>query len=268
MQLVTRAQLGWPPSAAAPQATTLGTKIHYEGSPVPVSLLGDHSQCLTLWTAIRNAHLNDPNQGWVDIAYNFGVCPHGYVLEGRGLGKETGANGNQPLNHAHYAVCGLLGDSGLTQPTDAMLNGLRDAIEYLQAHGAGSEIKGHRDGYATSCPGEPLYAWVQAGAPRPGGPVPPKPTPAPTPAPQPSGAPWPGRYLRNYMTGADVRQWQQRMHDRGWSITVDGCFGDPVKQTSQSASVCRQFQAEKGLAVDGIVGPVTWATAFRTDNIT
>jgi hypothetical protein len=180
MQLVTRAQLGWPPSAAAPQATTLGTKVHYEGSPVPVSLLGDHSQCLTLWTAIRNAHLNDPNQGWIDIAYNFGVCPHGYVLEGRGLGKETGANGNQPLNHAHYAVCGLLGDSGLTQPTDAMLSGLRDAIEYLQAHGAGPEIKGHRDGYATSCPGEPLYAWVQAGAPRPAAPVNP-PTPSPKP---------------------------------------------------------------------------------------
>jgi hypothetical protein len=93
-------------------------------------------------------------------------------------------------------------------------------------------------------------------------PTPPKPTPAP------SGAPWPGRYLRNYMTGADVRQWQQRMRDRGWSITVDGCFGDPIKQTSQSDRVCRQFQAEKGLAADGIVGPQTWATAFRTDNLT
>lgn len=263
MQLVTRAQLGWPASPAAPQATTLGTKVHYEGSPVPTSLLADHSQCLTLWTAIRNAHMADTSQGWVDIAYNFGACPHGYVLEGRGLGKETGANGNQPLNHAHYAVCGLLGDTGLTQPTDAMLNGLRDAIEYLQANGAGGEIKGHRDGYNTSCPGEPLYAWVQAGAPRPGGPAKP-PTPAPPPQPAPGPA-WPGEYLRlqsPMLHDNTVQRWQQRMHDRSWSITVDGWYGPA------SVSVCRQFQAEKGLTVDGIVGPQTWATAFRTDNIT
>lgn len=262
MQLVTRAQLGWPSSAAAPQATTLGTKVHYEGSPVPTSLLADHSQCLTLWTAIRNAHMADKTQGWVDIAYNFGACPHGYVLEGRGLGKETGANGNQPLNHAHYAVCGLLGDSGLTQPTDAMLGALRDAIEYLQANGAGGEIKGHRDGYNTTCPGEPLYAWVQAGAPRPGGPVKP---PAPVPPPPAPGPAWPGEYLalRSPMLhDATVQRWQQRMHDRGWNITVDGWYGQ------QSASICRQFQAEKGLTADGIVGPVTWATAFRTDNLT
>lgn len=264
MQLVTRAQLGWPPSPAAPQATTLGTKVHYEGSPVPTSLLGDHSQCLTLWTAIRNAHLADPVQHWVDVAYNFGVCPHGWVLEGRGLGKETGANGNQDLNHAHYAVCGLLGDSGLTQPTDAMLNGLRDAIEYLQANGAGSEIKGHRDGYNTTCPGEPLYAWVQAGAPRPGGPVkPPTPVPAPQPAPGPA---WPGEYLalRSPMLhDSNVRAIQARLAQRGWTISVDGWFGQ------QTDHVVRQFQTEKRLSpVDGIVGPVTWAAAFRTDNIT
>ena len=264
MQLVTRAQLGWPASAAAPQATTLGTKVHYEGSPVPTSLLADHSQCLTLWTAIRNAHLADASQGWVDIAYNMGVCPHGYVLEGRGIGRETGANGDQALNHAHYAVCGLLGDSGLTQPTDAMLNGLRDAIEYLQAHGAGGEIKGHRDGYNTTCPGEPLYAWVQAGAPRPGGPVKP-PTPTPAPTPKPSGPAWPGEYLRvqsPMLHDGYVVNWQQRMHDRGWPITVDGFYGPA------SAAICRQFQQDSTahgwpLTADGIVGPATWAAAWN-----
>src|SRR5690606_20045753 len=44
---------------------------------------------------------------------------------------------------------------------------IRDGIDLLRRHGAGGEIKGHRDGYATACPGGPLYAWVQKGAPRP-----------------------------------------------------------------------------------------------------
>jgi hypothetical protein len=49
-----------------------------------------------------------------------------------------------------------------------------------------------------------------------------------------------------------VRTWQQKMKDRGWSITADGDYG-PLSQ-----SVCEQFQGEKGLSVDGKVGPITW----------
>ncbi len=78
-----------------------------------------------------------------------------------------------------------------------------------------------------------------------------------TPPPAASGAPaWPGRYLRNGSSGSDVRTWQQRMAQRGWSITVDGAFGP------QSERVARAFQQEKGLQVDGVVGPATWAAAW------
>ncbi|NJK69335.1 MAG: alpha/beta fold hydrolase [Microcoleus sp. SU_5_3] len=59
-----------------------------------------------------------------------------------------------------------------------------------------------------------------------------------------------------------VKQWQQRMSDRGWNIDVDGLYGP------QSAQIARQFQQEKGLAVDGIVGPDTWAATFDTNNAT
>lgn len=172
MQLVTRAQWG----AKAPTAdwtyvgSTLGVKVHYEGTAVPSSLVNDHSACAGRVRDIQASHMANKAEGYIDIAYSAMVCPHGYVYEGRGLHHKTGANGNSTLNWNHYAVCGMVGDSGLTQPTDAMLNGIRDAIEWFQAQGgAGSEIKGHRDGYATSCPGEPLYNWVKAGAPRPGG---------------------------------------------------------------------------------------------------
>ncbi|MFD5564537.1 peptidoglycan recognition protein family protein [Kitasatospora griseola] len=258
MQLVTRADLGWPESAAPSQPTALGVKVHYEGTPVSESLLTDHGACLREWQNIRASHLANTAEGYVDVAYNYAACPHGYLLEGRGIGRRTGANGNQALNRAHYAIVGLVGDSGLTQPTDAMLAAIRDGIELLQRNGAGGEVRGHRDGYATDCPGGPLYAWVQAGAPRPGGTAT-APAPQPPTAPAPSGPAWPGRYLRiqqPMLHGNDVRQWQQRMRDRGWRIDADGWYGPA------SAAVARQFQAEKGLGTDGVVGPRTWDAAW------
>jgi peptidoglycan hydrolase-like protein with peptidoglycan-binding domain len=53
-------------------------------------------------------------------------------------------------------------------------------------------------------------------------------------------------------TCPDVQVWQAQMSARGWSIGVDGIYG------SQSDGICRQFQSEKGLSVDGMVGPQTW----------
>ncbi|MFE9645324.1 N-acetylmuramoyl-L-alanine amidase [Streptomyces sp. NPDC006365] len=169
MQLVTRKTLGWPASAAPSQPTAKGVKVHYTGGAVSTKLLKDHSLCLDLWRDIRAAHLANVAENYSDVAYNYAACAHGYLIEGRGLGRRTGANGSQTLNRAHYAILGLVGSSGLTQPTDEMLGAIRDGIELLRKNGAGTEIKGHRDGYASSCPGGPLYAWVQRGAPRPRG---------------------------------------------------------------------------------------------------
>jgi hypothetical protein len=186
MKLVTRSQLGWPASAAPTQTTTKGVKIHYEGTAVSTKLLADHNACLDEWKAIRKSHLANTTENYSDVAYNYAACPHGYLLEGRGIGRRTGANGNQPLNIAHYAILGLVGSTGLTEPNDAMLSAIRDGIDLLQQHGAGAEIKGHRDGYATACPGGPLYAWVQKGAPRPVSTTPAPAKPAATTPPKPS----------------------------------------------------------------------------------
>ncbi|GAB2716636.1 GH25 family lysozyme [Kitasatospora kifunensis] len=78
-------------------------------------------------------------------------------------------------------------------------------------------------------------------------------------APAASAPAWPGEYLRlqtPLLHDGHVQLWQQRMADRGWSIGVDGWYGE------QSVSICRQFQQQKGLQVDGIVGPQTWAAAW------
>lgn len=56
---------------------------------------------------------------------------------------------------------------------------------------------------------------------------------------------------------SDVRAWQSRMAQLGYSLTIDGRYGP------QSASVCVAFEKARGLSVDsGIVGPQVWGAAF------
>ncbi|WP_329449813.1 hypothetical protein OG894_03115 [Streptomyces sp. NBC_01724] len=158
MKLVTRIQLEWPASATPAQVKTKGVKVYYEGTEVSTRLQTDHAECLARWKPMRKSHLANIREKYSDVAYNYAAWPHGYLLEGRGIGKRTAANGNHPLNVAHYAIVGLVGSEGLTEPTDETLSAIRDGIELLHQHGAGDETKGHRDGYATTCPGGPLYA--------------------------------------------------------------------------------------------------------------
>jgi hypothetical protein len=168
MDLITRSAWGArsyrTPSGAIPYAgRPRGVKVHYLGTAYSDR---PHAQCAGYVRQLQASHMD--GNGWSDIGYSFVVCSHGPVYEGRGLRRRNSANGGTSLNEEHYAVCALLGSSGLTQPPDAQLHGIRDAIEYCRTKGpAGSEIKGHRDGYATACPGGPLYTWVRGGAPRP-----------------------------------------------------------------------------------------------------
>lgn len=81
---------------------------------------------------------------------------------------------------------------------------------------------------------------------------------APTPPPSGGGAapPFPGTLLSNFTSGHGTSTWQAQMAARGWRIDVDDLYGN------QSENVCRQFQSEKGLDVDGVVGPITWDAAW------
>ncbi|MEO5877568.1 MAG: peptidoglycan recognition family protein [Streptosporangiaceae bacterium] len=167
MKLVRRSQWGARAPRVQPSflASTRGVKVHYTGDNMDPRLKDDHDRCAPRVRSIQDGHMD--GNGWNDIGYSFVVCPHGYVYEARGLHHLPAANG-PGLNSGHYAVLGMVGNKGLTVPTDAMLNGIRDAIDHVRAQGdAGKEIKGHRDGYSTDCPGPKLYAWVKAGAPRP-----------------------------------------------------------------------------------------------------
>ncbi|WP_060887074.1 N-acetylmuramoyl-L-alanine amidase [Streptomyces caniscabiei] len=175
MKLVTRAQWGARdyrrPNGATPYSgKRRGVKLHYLGTPYNDR---PHTGCAAYVRQLQASHMDD--RGWSDIGYSFVVCTHGYVYEGRGLARRNSANGNTTLNEQDYAVCLLLGSSGLVTAPDAQLHGARDAIERCRKEGpAGAWVGGHRDGYATECPGDWLYGWVQDGAPRPGGSKPPE----------------------------------------------------------------------------------------------
>lgn len=57
--------------------------------------------------------------------------------------------------------------------------------------------------------------------------------------------------------GSDVRTWQARMRTIGRTIGVDGWYGP------QSARVAAGLQRDRGLVVDGVVGPKTWAASWK-----
>jgi predicted chitinase len=90
----------------------------------------------------------------------------------------------------------------------------------------------------------------------PGGGAPPAP-----PKPPPGGGTAPTLHVDYFSTThnrthGDVRVWQTQMRARGWNIAADGDYGPKSEQA------CRSFQAEKGLGVDGKVGPKTWGAAW------
>jgi GH25 family lysozyme M1 (1,4-beta-N-acetylmuramidase) len=113
-------------------------------------------------------------------------------------------------------------------------------------------------------------------------------TPAPVPQPAPAPAhvdngscPAPafplgnGQYFgpegggKNSISGYhshrdDLKRWQQRMKNRGWNITVDGLYGQGGDKTphGNTADTVGQFQCEKGLKADKLIGPQAWAAAW------
>ena len=116
-----------------------------------------------------------------------------------------------------------------------------------------------------------MSAWKKAGKPKLGGGGS---KPAPKPKPSTSKAPkfplpkghyfgprsGPNRSVSGFHGNREhLRTWQRQMLKRGWSGigTADGLYGDDTRK------VARQFQQEKGLGADGLIGAETWAAAWE-----
>lgn len=197
---------------------------------------------------IQNFHMD--GRGWADVGYNFLVDRRGNVYEGRGW-LTVGAHAS-PYNTSHIGVCFIGRDGDATPAAKAAIRGLYDEANRRAGRTLSRSWHGGLSGNSTSCPGADLRSWVRAGMPGGSG------GDAPQTSPTSSAPAFPGPILIQppVRRTETCRRWQQRMRERGWRITVDGWYGPA------SERVCRQFQTEKGLSVDGRVGPQTWAGAW------
>jgi hypothetical protein len=157
MRLEKRSTFGWGTSGASAARPTQGLVIHYNGANQ--GLAGkSHSACQTYWKNTRRFHMG-ASRGWADIGYSFGACPHGIVLEGRGLGRTQAA---QPGGNSTWYSVTLMGGPG-EDPTPEQINAVRQLRAYLMSQGVGGAVRGHRDFISTSCPGDRAYKLVRDG---------------------------------------------------------------------------------------------------------
>lgn len=172
MKLVSRSDWGGPATIGNPTPVRQGIAVHYEGPPTGLAS-EPHSACVSKVRAIHEYHRDV--RGWSGIGYAWLVCPHGWVIEGRGADRTQAAQVGG--NSTHQAVQFMVG--GDEQPTAGMLTAWFDLRAFLfNEAGVGSEVRPHNSWNATSCPGAPVMALLDDGTltgPRtgPGGTTPP-----------------------------------------------------------------------------------------------
>lgn len=123
-----------------------------------------HTTCASRVRSIQNYHMD--TKRWADIAYNFVVCPHGYVFEGRGWGRRSAANGTNSCNDVYTAVC-YLGGQGDPFTAAAKLGFLDVKGEWERRYGRKAQAVPHSNCIATMCPGDDIRKWILAGMPSP-----------------------------------------------------------------------------------------------------
>lgn len=99
--------------------------------------------------------------GWSGIAYNFVVFQSGHVYEGRGWDR-VGAHA-KGRNSTSVGIC-LFIDGDEHTPTRAAVKAIQELIQEGIATGRIAQdyqIVGHRDVWATDCPGNVVYQLLQ-----------------------------------------------------------------------------------------------------------
>lgn len=159
MQIITRAEWGFPgwkggPPGQRPLSEIVGLTVHNDGG-VPVGYQTGPS----VPRATNAYHQN--TQGWSAIGYHYQIDQAGAIFEGRGM-PYIGAHA-PAFNRSHIGVQFHIG--GAEGPSDKALAAFAELRAWVEQQvGKGRlPVNGHRDGFATDCPGEKLYARVKAG---------------------------------------------------------------------------------------------------------
>lgn len=211
---------------------------------------------------IQNFHMD--SNGWADIAYSFLYDSYGSIFEGRGWGV-VGAHTLNYNSQGHGFA--FLGD-GDHELTLEALESLRWLIAESDRRYGTKPIRGHRDVFATHCPGDWLYG--RLGSLR-DGPVPLPPGPIVLPSPVPTSDDYYSvevmvtqlPVLMKGSQGQHVKLLESLLVANGQSLpnsfyTVngqqrpDGGFGQEVFDQ------LFDWQRKAGLGTDGVCGEKTW----------
>ncbi|MFD9190440.1 peptidoglycan-binding protein [Streptomyces phaeochromogenes] len=157
VKIISRATWGAKPWNGTPAAVSLSRRteffVHYDGGS-PITRTG-----YTIMRAIEAVHLG---QGWSGVGYNFVVDQAGNAYEGRGWGLQ----GAHCPDHNITGLAVQIAVGGDQEPSAKALATARALYEEAcKKTGRTLARRGHKDGFATACPGPKLYAWVKAGMP-------------------------------------------------------------------------------------------------------
>lgn len=160
---VSRAEWGARPHRAGPgpllPSNVEGVALHWPAMSKPLRGIAAVSAALRGW---QNDHMDD--RGWSDIGYQEAIDQDGNVYELRGLGTQSGANGDQDVNKRFGAILLVLAPG--EQPTAVMIVATRRRIaRHRELFPRSKRIVGHNDirPEPTACPGPIVTAKIHAG---------------------------------------------------------------------------------------------------------
>ncbi|WP_086824907.1 peptidoglycan recognition family protein [Allokutzneria sp. NRRL B-24872] len=147
--------------------TTLNKKpnrilVHHMASPNSTNYTQAHA-----FQVARNCQAGHMGQGWADTGQHFTISRGGFVMEGRKGSLATLKGRKQMIKAAHCPgfnenSIGIENEGTYTSavPTTAQWNALVNLCAYVcyQYGISPSNISGHRDHFATACPGNQFYA--------------------------------------------------------------------------------------------------------------
>lgn len=247
VSIVSRATWGATPWAGTPDTVALSQRteyfVHYDGA-AHINRTG-----YSVMRAIEAEHLGN---GWSGVGYNFVVDQAGTIFEGRGWTLQ----GAHCPGHNVTGIGVQIAIGGDQEPSAKALASARALYdEACRRTGRTLAKRGHRDGYATLCPGTKLYKWVQAGMPAQGY-EPTKPAPA-APA-------FPGRdKFRAGANNAYVTQLGRQLVKKGFGKYYTSGPGPRWSEADrQNVAAFQRSQGWTGAEADGYPGPETWRRLF------
>ena len=178
LKISSRADWGMPPTTFRYDMNRPdpGIAIHYPG---PGRFrYSSHQACLDQVRAWDQQHRN---RGSLALEYGAVICQHGYLIEARStwqrMQARPGSNGSAYANGEAISIQFMAGTDD-PPPSDQEYQWMGEAVARAVSQGCRLSVTGHRDWYATACPGDPIYnnlgtikRYAQGGTP------PPTPTP-------------------------------------------------------------------------------------------